>query len=317
MKSIHQKLGLTTRSTGKIPIIDAHHHLWNLDSHYYPWLAKAEEFFLGDYAAIRKNYLPKDYLKDTQNQMILATVHCEADHDYANEVEETKWVYQQSQEFGFPNAILPHVWFHLNTCEKILAEHTKFPTVRGIRSKPVTAKTPELKASVYGTPGSMQDKNWLAGFALLEKFNLSWDLRVPYWHLDEAANVARSFPDTKIILNHTGFPWDRSEKGLNAWRQGMQDLSSCPNVWVKISELGLLNDPWTVDINRGVILETIDMFGIDRCVFASNFPVSKLRISYDDLVAAMLTILKDFSQEDKEKFFWHNAKQFYRIDLEL
>ena len=61
----------------------------------------------------------------------------------------------------------------------------------------------------------MQDERWLRGFALLEKYGLSWDLRVPFWHLREAAAVARAFPNTAIVLNHTGFPWDRSEEGLS------------------------------------------------------------------------------------------------------
>ena len=64
----------------------------------------------------------------------------------------------------------------------------------------------------------MQDDKWRRGFALLEKYGLSWDLRVPYWHLAEAAAVARQFTNVQIVLNHTGFPWDRSEEGLAASR---------------------------------------------------------------------------------------------------
>ena len=90
----------------------------------------------------------------------------------------------------------------------------------------------------------MQDDTWLRGFALLEKYRLSWDLRVPYWHLAEAAEVARQFPRTPIVLNHTGFPWDRSEEGLAAWRRGMEAVARQPNVHVKVSEFGLKDSAW-------------------------------------------------------------------------
>ena len=90
----------------------------------------------------------------------------------------------------------------------------------------------------------MQDDKWLRGFALLQKYRLSWDLRVPYWHLTEAAEVSRQFPSVPIVLNHTGFPWDRSEDGLAAWRRGMEAVARQPNVHVKVSEFGLKDSAW-------------------------------------------------------------------------
>src|SRR5437762_2346966 len=83
---------------------------------------------------------------------------------------------------------------------------------------------------ITGATGTMQDERWLRGFALLDKYGLSWELRVPFWHLEEAAAVARAFPKTPIVLNHTGFPWDRSEEGLAAWRRAMAVLAREPNV---------------------------------------------------------------------------------------
>jgi predicted TIM-barrel fold metal-dependent hydrolase len=166
-----------------------------------------------------------------------------------------------------------------------------------------------------GAPGTMQDDKWLRGFALLEKYGLSWDLRVPYWHLAEAADVARQFPRTPIVLNHTGFPWDRSEDGLAAWRRGMQAVARQANVHVKVSELGLKDAAWDYDSNRRVVLEAIAMFGIERCIFASNFPVAGLRIDYDTLVRSIDRMLAGHSQSDRDRFFWKNAASFYRLSL--
>jgi predicted TIM-barrel fold metal-dependent hydrolase len=159
----------------------------------------------------------------------------------------------------------------------------------------------------------MQDERWLRGFALLGKYRLSWDLRVPFWHLREAAAVARAFPATPVVLNHTGVPWDRSEEGLAAWRHGMETLAREPNVHVKVSEFGLRDRAWDYESNRRVVLDAIAIFGIERAIFASNFPVAGLRIGYGPLVAAMHRMMGHLSPEDRDRFFWKNAKAFYRL----
>lgn len=297
-----------------LKIIDAHHHLWNLDKNYYPWLSTYDpDTFAGDYRPIMRNYHPGDYRNDCNGLNIIATVHCEADHDYSAEVRETAWVHEQAEKAGFPNAVIAHIWFHKENSEEILKQHLKYPLVRGIRSKPVTSSSPQLINSVKGISGSMQDDKWLKGFSLLDKYNLSWDLRVPFWHLCEAAEVAKAFPETPIVLNHLGFPWDRSREGLDIWRKGMQALADCPNVHVKVSELCVKNQPWTIEGNKDVILETVMMFGIKRCMFASNFPVASLKINYRTLVNNLLVILEDLNDDERELFFWKNAKAFYRI----
>ena len=73
---------------GGITLIDAHHHLWDLSMDRHPWLGSRPErqFFLGDYSPIKKNYLPADYLKDSAGHNVLATVHCEAEWDRADQV---------------------------------------------------------------------------------------------------------------------------------------------------------------------------------------------------------------------------------------
>ena len=150
---------------------------------------------------------------------------------------------------------------------------------------------------------------------MLEKYGLSWDLRVPSWHLAEAAEVARQFPRTAIVLNHTGFPWDRSEEGLAAWRRGMEAVARQPNVHVKVSEFGLKDAPWEYESNRRIVLEAIAIFGIERCIFATNFPVAGLRIDYDTLVRSVDRMLADRSPDERERFFWKNAAAFYRLSV--
>lgn len=296
-----------------VTLIDAHHHLWDLRMGRHPWLCGGEEkeFFMGDYMPLRKNYLPEDYRRDAGDHNVLTTVHCEAEWDRADQVGESRWIGEINEQYGFPGAIVAHAWFHTDAAEEVIAAQAALPLVRGIRSKPVTAPSPDRIEP--GAPGTMQDERWLRGFSLLEKYGLSWDLRVPFWHLEEAAAVARAFPKTPIVLNHTGFPWDRSEEGLRAWRRAMEILAGEPNVHLKVSEFGLKDRPWDYASNRRVVRDALAIFGIERAMFASNFPVAGLRIGYGALVAAMRRMLADRSPEDRDRFFWKNAMAFYRL----
>jgi predicted TIM-barrel fold metal-dependent hydrolase len=134
--------------------------------------------------------------------------------------------------------------------------------VRGIRQKPVTSATPD--AARRGLPGSMDDERWRRGYALLGAHGMSYDLQAPWWNLDQAAALARDFPGTQIILNHTGLPSDRSEAGLKGWREAMATLATQPNVAVKLSGLGLPGRPWTQHDNVPVLRDAIAIFGARR-----------------------------------------------------
>ena len=297
----------------RVTLIDAHHHLWDLNQNPYPWLQEANEphFFMGNYDALKKNYLWPDFEKDTSAHNVVATVHCEAEWSRDDQVGETKWLTEMHQRIGHPSAIVAHAWFHTDNSDEILARQAAFPLVKGIRSKPVTALKPDAMPSKL--PGSMQDPKWLEGFARLEKYQLSWDLRVPYWHLAEAAEVAAMFPQIPIVLNHTGFPWDRSAEGLAAWRKAMETIAKCPNVWLKVSEFGLKDKPWIYEDNKAIVLEALSIFGIDRCMFASNFPVASLRIDYNTLVTSMAHMISGFTPKEQNDFFVNNAAKFYRL----
>ena len=306
--------GVTQRC---VTLIDAHHHLWDLQSHHYPWLQDQPEphFFMGNYDALKRNYLPHDYRRDSAQHRVLATVHCEAEWTRDDQVGETDWITRMHQEHGMPAVIVAHAWFHTDNAADVLARQAANPLVRGIRSKPVTASSPDRMQS--GLPGSMQDPRWLKGYARLAEYGLSWDLRVPYWHLSEAAEVIRAHPDIPVVLNHTGFPWDRSPQGLMAWEAAMRILAREEHVWLKVSEFGLRDQPWRYEDNRRIVRTALDLFGIERCMFASNFPVSSLRVDYNRLVCSMAEMVSDYTPAQQRGFFVENAAQFYRIDPAL
>ncbi|HEX6110747.1 MAG TPA: amidohydrolase [Geminicoccaceae bacterium] len=297
-----------------LPVVDAHQHFWDLERNYLPWLCDEEAipFRYGDYSALRRNYLPRDYLRHAAGHNVIKTVYVETEWDPRDFVGETRWLQEIIAENGFPHAIVAGARLDDPEVETVVAGHAAFPQVRGIRHKPRAAPSPAGVRA--GAPGSMGDPAWRRGYALLEKYGLSFDLQTPWWHLAEAAALARDFPQTQIILNHTGLPADRSPEGLAGWRGAMQTLAAEPNVAVKISGLGQPGQPWTVRANRPIVRDAIAIFGVDRCMFASNFPVDSLCADFDTIFRGFKAIVAELSPAERSSLFYANALRFYRLD---
>jgi len=197
--------------------------------------------------------------------------------------------------------------------EAIIAEQASFDIVKGIRSKPTIRFSANSKE--YVKSGSMQDLSWRKGLKLLEKYNLNYDLRVPAWHLEEATEIVRLIPNTKVIINHAGFQWDRSKEGLDFWRKGVKAISTEPNTFIKLSEFGVKEQSWNYKQNADIIYELIDLFGPQRCMFASNFPVSRFKITFDYLFTNFKNIVKNFSLDEQISLFSDTAIKTYNIKI--
>lgn len=308
---------LEAASDFEVPIVDAHHHLWDLSAGSYPTKQDQydENFFLGDYRKICHDYMPADYVKALAGFRIVGSVHIQAARGMHEQVAETEWLEAMHRQFGVPSVVVGHVSFIQPDCAEILEGHARSSIMRGIRSRPTTSAGPD--ASVAGAAGTMQDDHWRRNFALLEKHGMSWDMRIPYWHLEEGAEVARSFPGIPMVINHTGLPLDRSEDGLAIWRKGLSALADCPNVVIKISELGLPHGKWDIPSNVRVVREAAAIFGPERIIFASNLPVASLSTNFGGIVAVMREALAKESPEALAKFFARNAIRFYRIPIQL
>jgi predicted TIM-barrel fold metal-dependent hydrolase len=300
-----------------LPIVDAHAHFWNLQAHYHPWLCDPEPipFRYGDYSAIRRTYLPDDYRRDGQDFNVVGMVHVETEYDPRDPLGETRWLTQLAERRGLPTACVGQAWFDRRDVAEVLAGQAEFPLMSGIRHKPAAVDDP--REARRGAPGSMDDPVWRRGYGLLAEHGLSFDLQTPYWHLDAAAALAADFPEIRIIVNHTGLPADRSAEGLAAWRAALETVAARDNVALKISGLGLPGRPWTVAGNGPVVRDAIAIFGVDRCMFASNFPVDSLVGDFRTIFSGYRAITADFPPEEIASLFHDNAVRYYRLHQEL
>jgi predicted TIM-barrel fold metal-dependent hydrolase len=289
-------------SPPSFPIVDAHQHFWDPRVNYHPWLCDQLPiaFRYGDYSALRRPYLPKDYFADAGRHAVVKTVYVETEWDPRDPVAEMRYVAALRRETGYPTVAVAQARLDGDALDATLQALAAFDFVRGIRHKP--------------RPGQMDNARWRDGFALLARQELRFDLQVPWTQLEEAARLARDFPGARIILNHAGLPADRSREGIAGWKRALQALAACPNAAIKVSGLGVPGQAWTVASNRDVVLAALDVFGVGRAMFASNFPVDGLCASFDAIASGMCAIMRGFAAAERRAFFHDNAIRIYDME---
>jgi predicted TIM-barrel fold metal-dependent hydrolase len=295
------------------PLIDAHHHFWDLGMGRHPWLVAApgQEMVFGDPTPLYRNYLPADLEADARNQNLVASVHVEAGWDRSDPVGETAWLSQLARTQRLPTVLLVYAPLDDPGVGKVLEAQIACPLVRGVRF--ILSWHEDPRKSFVPRSDYMVDRQWLQGFALLAEFGLSFDLMLYPGQMADAARLAARFSETLIVLNHAGSPADRDAEGMSRWRRGLRALAAQPNVRIKISDLVAYDHDWTLESLRPVVLECIEAFGADRAMFASDFPVAGLHATYDQVFASFKTIVAELTPAEQRCLFYDNAQRDYRM----
>jgi len=285
--------------------VDTHFHLWDLKANYYPWLTDRilTDHVLGDYSAIRKDYLITDLLADIEGTPVTKGVHIQANIDPQDPVRETRWLQaiadDQAVSRGFPHAIVAYAPLESPGAERMLAAHMAFPNVRGLRQ--------------VLPPDVLDHEVFCRNLALLPRYRLSFDLQIRHPHMASVAVLADRNPDLQFIVTHCGYPLSRDPGYLDAWRAGMRELARRPNMAVKLSGFAFIDPHWTADTLRPLVLEIIDLFGPGRCMFATDFPVDAVAGDYRSYWAAYEAITAGHTRDERNAMLGANAERIYRI----
>ena len=294
-------------------IVDAHHHLWNLNKIRYPWLMeRGVRRFFGDPTAIQQDYLVGDFLDDVGDLPVTSSVHIQVGAAAADSVAETRWLQSAARRtpLGIPNAIVAFCDLADENSGKILDVQTESGNLRGIRQ--IVGRSPE-EDSASGTGLLLDNPVWLENLARLPARQLSFDLQLIPAQLSAVTEVLARIPDLRVALCHCGSPHDQSAGGLAFWRKELARFAELPNVHCKLSGFCMFEQDWDPDRVRRTALTTIDIFGVHRCMFGSNFPIEKLYVSYQELYACYLDIIDRFSTSEKHALMAGNAERFYRL----
>jgi predicted TIM-barrel fold metal-dependent hydrolase len=295
------------------PIIDAHHHLWDLNACHYPWLmARGVARFFGDPTSIQKDYLIGDLLDDAGDYELVASVHDQVGVAEGDELKETQWLQSVGDEHGLPSAIVAFCYLDRTDAADQIARQMEYSRVRGVRQ--IVGRSDEDDA-VTGSGELLDDPLWRENLELVGELGLSFDLQMTPGQVSRVVEALASAPDTQVALCHCGSPWDQTDAGLALWRNGLRLMAALPNVYCKISGLGMFDHNWTVDSIRPIVESCIEVFGAGRCMFGSNFPVDKLHGSYTKIWQAFEEITSGLSEQQQAQLFGETARAFYGIDF--
>jgi predicted TIM-barrel fold metal-dependent hydrolase len=295
-------------------IVDAHIHWFRKDNPYKH--------------SHGRDYLPDNYLEEAAGANVIGVVHIEAHWDPKDRVGETRWVRglaNDGSDHGLLKGIVGEADLSSDDVERELEGHAADRSARSIRhivnylpgphgdwwaSQGYTAKPGWVRSQDY-----LENPKFVANFPKLARYGLGFDYMGFPNHMKPMAKLANANPGVTVYVEHTGMPYDHTQSGVAAWREGMRTLAAAPNVVCKVSGLGNTVPKWTEESIRPYVLEAIDIFGIDRCMFASNFPTDGAFSTMRAVWETFFSIAKSFTAEERDKLFAANAIRHYRLAI--
>tara|TARA_Y100001970_G_scaffold126027_1_gene155892 strand:- start:63315 stop:64193 length:879 start_codon:yes stop_codon:yes gene_type:complete len=279
--------------------IDSHVHFYDMNHpklHYGHWQPD-EDLPLRELGT--RNYLANDFLNEASKLGMKKAIHVQAAIGSEDPVEETKWLEDVYAKTGIPNAIVGHVDLRSSDARKIIERHLEFKHFKGIRD--------------FSYGDYLINKDFRRGFKLQEEYGLISSVAVRWDEMEKLADLAKSFPNIKIVLDHAGNPDFRTKEYFENWKNGMGKISKIENIICKISGLGMGDHNWTIDSISPYVDTCMELFGISRIIFATNWPVDSLYSSYKKVIDSYKELTKKLSKDEREAFFYKNAESIYEI----
>ena len=291
-------------------IIDAHHHIWPQAD--LPWLnGPMQPRIFGPYESIMRDYLIDEYQSDIAGTNVEQSVYVQANWAPLKAVDEVAWVQHTGEEYGTIKGIVGYADMSVDDARPQLDELSKYSLMRGVRQQLHWHKNPMY---CFASHADMAlDKNVQANIAHLADYGWTFDLQVFPAQMPGAAELAAACPETTFILQHAGMLEDSSPDGWQLWWDNMQLLAAQPNVVSKLSAFGTFihrNDAAHI---KAMIVETVAIFGSERCLFGSNFPIEKIWTDYASLVQAFLDGTGELGDMARQHIFHDTAKRLYRL----
>jgi predicted TIM-barrel fold metal-dependent hydrolase len=296
------------------PVIDAHHHLWDLSMGRHPWIFGADPAMasLGNLDFLQRNYLPADFLADVGDTNFAGSVHVEAAWDRARDpVEETRWLMSVERPRGVAARLVGYAPLDAPEVEEVLAAHQAAGPVVGVRE---TIRWHPDPARRWTEAGILDRADTRRGIAVLARMGMLLDVLMNPYQSEDVARLARDMPHLQIVVNHCGSPVDRDEAGLARWRAGLALMAACPNVAIKVSNFAAYASDRSPEGLRAAVLTCVDAFGPERSMFGTDYPVGRRALGYRENVAGFAQAIAGFTAEEQRALFHDNAWRIYGFD---
>lgn len=278
------------------PIVDAHQHFWRLDQFDFAWL-EAEPL-----APIRRDFLPADLAEAMAKTPVAQTVLVQTQHNLA----ENDWFLSLADQNDWIAGVVGWVDLASEACEEQLLKYREHPKFVGVRH--IVQDEPDDDFIIR--------EDVLRGLGVLARHDVPYDLLFYHSHLKHAAAVARRHPELRLVIDHLSKPAIR-EGRIDHWREDLAAAAACPNVWCKLSGMVTEADwkEWKPSHLEPYVAAALDLFGPERCMFGSDWPVCLLAADYPRVYNTARDLVGDLSPDEQLAIFGGTATKFYGLDL--
>jgi L-fuconolactonase len=281
-----------------MPIIDAHQHFWNLERVSYPWLTA-----LG--GPICRNFEPPELIPQLEAAGVDATVVVQA----MDSAEDTGYMLEQAERHPFIAGVVG--WVPLDRPDEAAAAADRY-----LSREYGTARFTGVRHLIHEEP----DPDWLLrgavteGLRVLADRDISFDVVAQVRHLRHVPLLAERVPGLRMVIDHLGKP-EIAAGRWEPWASLLRSAAECPGVCAKISGLGTEANPetWTAADLQRYVDYAIEVFGPDRLMFGSDWPVSVLAGGYAKVWAETGKVLAGLSPDDRAAIYGTTAKRFYKL----
>ena len=278
--------------------IDAHHHFWDPARYFYPWMEGSAM------DPVRKRFSPEDLQGELSKSGIDGTVLVQT----LLSLDESRELLETASHWEWVRGVVGWVDLTADDVPDQLDE---------LRASPGGERLVGVRHQVHDE----EDPRWLCraevrrGLAAVASRGLTYDLLLRAREIPAATETAQALPELSFVVDHIAKPRiaDRSDP---AWEAGMPGLAALPNVQVKLSGMVTEADwtSWTPGDLRPFVSRVVDLFGTQRLMFGSDWPVCLLAVpSYQEVVAALEEALGDLSEDESRQVFGANAERFYGL----
>jgi L-fuconolactonase len=280
-------------------VVDAHVHLWDpARTDWYPYLSGRQPLNMGDVSGMARVFDVPTYLAESAGWNVEKLVNVAAATG-RHSIDETLELDQRAEIDGHPDAIIGGLPATESVAEAVdlLDRQMAASRFRGVR--PMGGFESVLPADEV--------------LRALQERGLVFELMAHADQLEAAAAGLAAFDDLVVVVEHTGWPRSGSAEERALWTTGIDALAALgDNVVCKLSGLAMPLGSMAADVLAPWLEHAIEAFGVDRCLFASNFPVDGLHGTFDELYSTFTAVTAGLDDESIEKLFATNAERVYR-----
>ena len=286
-------LTLTGNDGSHCGLIDSHHHLWDVGKFEYSWMPR-------DNSILRRNYLPDDLEPNIINSGVGSTIVVQATHN----ILESKFLLYLASQTEWIAGVVAWVDLHLEDVEKVIEELMALGPLVGIRHQ------------VEDDP----DDDWLVsdlsirGLTVVANQNLAYDVLIKPRHLKHIPVVADRVPNLRMVIDHIAKPFI-GQAIMEPWATDMMDAAEASGAFCKVSGMvtQASKDKWAAADFRPYVKCVREIYGVDRLMWGSDWPVCLLAADYNTVLDIALDAMGSMSDKDRHRFLSGSASEFYRI----